>query len=313
MKDICHELQRLLHGAIMAEDTGNILFSGGLDTAIIAAILCGAKGPDYVHAITVSLGEGSEDSIYAEDLARRMGFHLTHIRVKPEEAIDAIPHLIRILKSFDPAIPNDLVVYFGLMRFYEDGAEKVLTGDGSDELFGGYDYMRRINPLSHYIKKIAKRLTFNSNVIGPYMGIKIGQPFLQEDVVAYALGIPDHMKINRHNKEVCGKWILRHAYEGILPDHILWQSKRPLEVGSSMGRLRHIISSMVRDGEYIHHDYPVGLMNKEHLYYYRIYREVVGEIPAPGENERPCPACGAGMAEDAFHCRICGNVTEWRL
>lgn len=80
-----------------------------------------------------------------------------------------------------------------------------------------------------------------------------------------------------------------------------------------MKALRSTISSLVKDEDFSHHPYPVRFMNKEHLYYYRVYKEVVGEIPRPGPSEKVCPNCRAGMHEDGFHCRICGSIIEERL
>ncbi len=100
----------------------------------------------------------------------------------------------------------------------------------------------------------------------------------------------------------------------MLPQEILWQSKRPLEYGSGMTELRKVIESRVLDEEFEEgkKKYPVRFWNKEHFYYYRIYRDVVGEIPAPEKGQKTCECCGAGMDQSAFHCKVCGGVTEWK-
>ncbi|MDO9529359.1 MAG: hypothetical protein Q7J27_09380, partial [Syntrophales bacterium] len=59
-------------------------------------------------------------------------------------------------------------------------------------------------------------------------------------------------------------------------------------------------------------NFPIKFWNKEHFYYYRIYREVVGGIPAPQKEEKTCECCGAGMNREAFHCKICGGVDRER-
>ena len=58
--------------------------------------------------------------------------------------------------------------------------------------------------------------------------------------------------------------------------------------------------------------YPINFLNKEHLYYYEIYRKEIGEIPKPKGTQKECPGCGAGMERTGFHCKICGYVSEWR-
>jgi len=89
-----------------------------------------------------------------------------------------------------------------------------------------------------------------------------------------------------------------------------WQSKRPLEYGSGMTFLRQIISSKISDQEFEEKKrfYPIRFMNKEHLYYYEIYKKQVGEIPKVEKNQKICPGCGTGLHQKAFHCRICGYV-----
>jgi asparagine synthase (glutamine-hydrolysing) len=57
----------------------------------------------------------------------------------------------------------------------------------------------------------------------------------------------------------------------------------------------------------------VKFINKEHLYYYKIYREVIGEIPEPKKGQNSCPGCGTGIGKGNFHCKICGYVLNWRV
>jgi len=107
---------------------------------------------------------------------------------------------------------------------------------------------------------------------------------------------------------------LRKAFEEILPQEILWQDKRPIECGSGMAKIRDIISSEVSEKEFsrANKTCSVKFINKEHYYYYKAYKDEVGNIPEPGEGEKECPACGAGMDIYAFHCKTCGNVLDWR-
>jgi asparagine synthase (glutamine-hydrolysing) len=141
----------------------------------------------------------------------------------------------------------------------------------------------------------------------------VRQPFLERDVIEFALQIQDEFRIREEHGTIHGKWILRKAFEDLLPARFIWQGKRPLEYGSGMTKLREIISSMVSDEEFQNNPYAVQFFNKEHFYYYKVFREVVGSIPKPKEGEKACPACGAGMPANAFHCHVCGFVLEWRL
>ncbi|OPY73725.1 MAG: Asparagine synthetase B (glutamine-hydrolyzing) [Syntrophorhabdus sp. PtaU1.Bin002] len=283
---------------------GGILFSGGLDSAALAFLLPG------VTAITVTLESQGEDLEYATYLNESLNLVHTHRRVTVMEALGAIPEVIRILKSFDPAIPNDLTVYFGLKHAKELGLTHVMTGDGSDEIFAGYRYMETMPDLAAYIRKLSRSLEFGSNRIGNFFGITIHQPFLEKNFLDWALAIGVDLKIREQDGKVWGKWILRHAFDGFLPPKVVWQAKRPLEEGSGMSSLRQIISSMVSDEEFSERgrEYPVQFMDKEHFYYYKIFRNKVGEIPPPQSGEKACPGCGAGIGREKSHCRVCGWV-----
>lgn len=306
MTEIIRNLRSKLSQVIKNNPYKGLLFSGGLDTSILASI-----SPE-VAGITVSLESGGEDAPYAHALARHFKLKHYHRRVEIDEAIEAIPEVIKILKSFDPALPNDLVVYFGLKFAKDLGLDRVATGDGSDELFAGYSYMKDIDDLEGYIEKIAEKMSFSSNVIGKFLEIKIIQPFIDKNIIDFALQIPIDLKIRVHNCKIYGKWILRRSFEDLLPKKIVWQNKRPLEYGSAMFRLRKIISDKVSDEEFRKNSTSIKFISKEHFYYYKIYRKFVGEIPQPKKNEKVCSGCGAGIKQDSFHCRICGFTMNWR-
>lgn len=302
MKEVIKGLKELLTETVKKSSYKGLLFSGGLDTSVLAVI------KPNVIAITVSLGSKGGDLHYSRLLAKFLNIEHFHRKVDIDEAIESIPKVIKILKSFDPAIPNDLAVYFGLEKVKNLGFDKVATGDGSDELFGGYSFMKDIDDLESYIKRISKRMSFSSNALGEFFGIKIIQPFCDREVIDFSLKIPAELKIRKYNGKVWGKWILRKAFEDVLPENIIWQDKRPLEYGSGMNRLREIITSKISDEDFKQKSglYPVKFMNKEHLYYYEIYKKEVREIPLLKNGQKRCPGCGAGIGKEAFHCWVCG-------
>jgi asparagine synthase (glutamine-hydrolysing) len=299
-------LRRRLRLAVEKEPAEALLFSGGLDSSVLACLSTDIK------LITVTLDLYGKDLVYAMKLADYLGLDLYHKKIHVEEAIGAIPTVIEILGSFDPAIPNDITVYFGLRFARELGITSVMTGDGSDELLGGYDYMQKIDKLDEYIGKITHGMYFSSNDIGSSLGIKIIQPYLDKDFVDLCLGIGASLKIREEKGKVWGKWILRKAFSDDLPEDIIWQDKRPLEYGSGTNELRRIISEKILDTEFEEKKrlYPIKFINKEHLYFYEIYKEVIGEIPEPRQGDEKCPGCGTGIKKGACHCRICGWTKE---
>ena len=220
MKDAVTELRKRLTIAVQKNTASGMLFSGGLDTSILAAI------NPRVKAITVSLKSYGEDIKYSDSVAKLLNMERFYRSVDIDEAVEAIPEVIKITKSFDPAIPNDLPVYFGLVLAKKLSMNRVMTGDGSDELFGGYSFMVNMNDLGKYIQRISQRMRFSSSEMGDFFGIEIPQPFIDKDIVGFALQIPVELKVRQDNGKVWGKWILRKAFEGILPEEFIWQDKK---------------------------------------------------------------------------------------
>ena len=307
-KFIFRELKRRFAEAVSRNQAEGILFSGGLDSALVAAYSTNCK------AISVGLESYGEDQYYAEKVAEFLKLDHYHKTVKIEEAVATIPEVIKILKSFDPAIPNDVTACLGLKCAKDMGIKTMITGDGSDELFLGYNFMLEKKDLKTYLDRMYRAMRFSSNKIGEDLGIDIKQPFLDKEFMNFSQGIDVGLKIRKENGKTWGKWILRKAFKDVLPQEVLWQSKRPLEYGSGMTELRKVVESKVSDEDFEKgkRDFPIRFLNKEHFYYYRIYQDVAGEIPVPKKDEKTCKCCGAGMDQSASHCKICGDVTEWK-
>ena len=309
--DICEELRSKLKEATRKNRADAILLSGGLDTSILAFIAKPAI------AFTVALKDSqAPDLIYSEKVSKLLGIEHKKMEFSVEEALNALPEVIRILKTFDLALPNDLSIYFALNLARKNNICSIMTGDGADELFAGYSYMASLPPkaLKKYISHLSKSWHFSANELGEALGIEVKQPFLDKDFVRFALEISPELKV----KNGIGKHILRKSFGDLIPPEIVWRKKEPIEYGSGSSRLRKIIENMVSEEEFraVKEKTGIKFINKEHSFYYRIYSEVVGEIPqaspsAPspftgegrGGVER-CPCCRASMGK--WHCRICG-------
>ena len=309
--DICEELRSRLKEATQKNRADAMLLSGGLDTSILAFIA------RPTTAFTVALKNSRAlDPIYSEQVSRLLGMENKKMEFSVEEALNTLPEVIRIMKTFNLALPNDLSIYFALKLARESNVSSVMTGDGSDELFAGYSYMAGLPPeaLDKYIRGLSKSWHFSANELGEAFGIEIKQPFLDDDFVRFALEISAELKV----KEGIGKYILRRSFDNLIPPEIIWRKKEPIEYGSGSNKLHEIIENMVSDEEFQSVKQKTGIkfMNKEHCYYYRIYSEVVGEIPkAPPSSPSPstvggggelesCPCCGAQLNKS--YCRTCG-------
>lgn len=302
VEDLAVLIRNKLTGLVRSNPADGIIFSGGLDSSVLAAL------DPAMQAITVSFCSQGRDIHYSGLTADYLGMNRFLLNVDVQQSLAAVPRVIKILKSFDPAIPNDLVVYFALKQAKKSGIKKIMAGDGSDELLAGYSYMQNMPDLENYIRRISRNMWFSSNILSDYFGIELIQPFMNPEFVDLALSIPRNLKINEYNGKFCGKWILRKAFEGMLPFEIIWQDKRPLEYGSGMTQLRKVITEKVEQEKLENHKYNVKFINKEHVYYYKIYNEVIGNVPVLQEGEEECPACLAGIKSDSWHCRVCGWV-----
>jgi asparagine synthase (glutamine-hydrolysing) len=297
--DICEQLKSKLREAVERNKADGILLSGGLDTSILAFVARLSTG------FTVALkGSLAADLVYSEKIAKLLGIQHKKMEFTTEEALATLPEVIRILKTFDLALPNDLSIYFALKLARENGISSVMTGDGADELFAGYSYMAELPPenLGRYIRRLSQNWHFSANKLGRALGVEVRQPFLDEDFVRFALEISPALKV----KDGVGKYILRKSFEDLIPAEIVWRRKEPIEYGSGSTKLHEIINGMVTDGEFqlATKEVDIKFINKEHFFYWRIYNEVVGEIPRAKVNEIRCPCCGAGMG--IYHCRTCG-------
>jgi len=296
---ICEQLRSKLTEAVERNEADGVLLSGGLDTSILAFLARARVG------FTVALKDSpASDLVYSEKVANLLGIQHKKMEFTTEKALAVLPQIIGILKTFDLALPNDLSIYFAIKLARENRIDSVMTGDGADELFAGYSYMAELPPkdLGRYIKKLLQNWHFSANELGRALGVEIRQPFLDEDFVRFALEISPELKV----QDRVGKYILRKSFESLLPAEIVWRRKEPIEYGSGSTKLHEIINNMVTDEEFqsAANKVDIKFINKEHFFYWRIYIEVVGQIPKAKADEISCPCCGAGMGR--YHCRTCG-------
>jgi len=167
------------------------------------------------------------------------------------------------------------------------GLMMMLFDEGANELFGGCDYLKELEPkeMSDEIVKRSQRL-YNTALLrvdrsASSHGLIPHVPFLDLDVFQYALSIPAELKVRR-NGQVIDKWILRRALDGVLPDDLLRPSEATLWQGAGVGfLLAQSAENQITDAEFCRERVlPNGwtLEDKEALMYYRIFREHFGDL-----------------------------------
>ena len=309
----CRELRQILMRAVERNLGDAILLSGGLDSSIIA--LLASKIGD-VKAVSVYLENSpGSDLRYAKMVAGFLGIeHLIRV-FNLDELEDAIRSTIRILRTFDPMeVRNSAAIYIALRHAKDNGRKVAMTGDGGDELFAGYSFLYNLDleELDHKIRKIWKRMSFSSTALGEALGIKVNQPYLDPEMLSFAEKLDSRFRIGFRDEKRYGKFILRMAFEEMLPEEIIWREKVPIEGGSGTSILPRIFDEKISNQDfdklrerYLMED-GVKIRSKEQLFCYQIYRELFGPPHPDGSTKKICPMCHSNVPDDASYCKVCG-------
>jgi len=313
VEQLCSELHLVLRGAVEKNLGGGLLLSGGVDTSIVASIAAKVASP---KAFTVAFREvDAPDLKYAERVAKYLGLrHKVHI-FNREELFDALTDCIKVMRTFDPVeIRNDVAIYIALRFARENGIESVMTGDGCDELFAGYSFFLDYEEdrLKLELEKIQNEMRFASVMLSEYLGMSAKLPFLDSDVKSFAVKLDPQYLVNFKKGQKWGKWLLRKAFEGILPEEVVWREKTPIEYGTGTTVLSSIFDLEISQEEFerekirLLKDDIVAVQSKEQMFYYGIYRSVIG-VPCMGNiGGRRCPRCNSSISQKASYCRTCG-------
>jgi asparagine synthase (glutamine-hydrolysing) len=293
--------------------TDGLLLSGGLDTTLLACLASKWAKPS---CITVAMrGAPTPDVGYARLVAShlRLEHHVHYFG--DDELNEGLRASIRVIKSFDPMeIRNSAAIYVALKAGKELGLKAFMTGDGADELFGGYGFLFGLDraELEAELAKLWANMRFASVPLARYLGVEARLPFLDPRFKTLAENLDVRLKVRSEGGQVWGKWVLRKASEKLIPREIVWRAKVPIEVGTGTTILPWLFESKIPDvefnekkEEYLKKD-GVVIRDKEHLYYYQIYRQLIGLPAEAGGGDRKCPQCGAGVGEGSTFCRTCG-------
>lgn len=310
-----HELLALLGSIVSGTEFDGIVLSGGVDSSLLAAVA--AKMKQYTAVTMVYRGSGAEDRHYSSIVAKKLGMPHILSDFGLEEAAQAAREVVRIMRTFDHvALRNDITIYLALRRCSELGMSSVITGDGGDELFAGYDYMIKMedDELSQYISALTERWTFSAPLLGKSIGIKVIQPYLDRRVVRLACALPPNWRVKRSG-EVYGKWILRSLLEDLGLPMVAYRRKEPIEVGSGSAAISSLLlQEMGEEANAVEEealDDGVVFWSKEQAYFYKLYKEHFGSLPRPKEGEPSCGCCGAPLEPKRIACRYCG-FCNWR-
>ena len=216
------------------------LLSGGLDSSLITMLVCQARKELGIHEPleTYSIGlDGAEDLKYASIVADYLGTKHTTIIMPEEDFLNAIPHVIYAIESYDTTTVRASVGNFLVAKYISQHskAKIVFNGDGSDEVCGGYLYMKRA-PDDIEFDKECRRLVSDiylfdgkrSDRCISYHGLEARTPFLDRAFVELYLSVPSLLRFTE-----CEKNLLRLSFTHMLPESILWRKKEAFSDGVS--------------------------------------------------------------------------------
>jgi len=311
IESVCLELRGRLEESVKRNLTDGILLSGGIDTSILAVI---ASRYTSLKAVTVALKDApAPDVEHAELMAEKLELDHTVHKFGEKELHEAMREVVRIRKSFDPMeVRNSSAIHIGLKIAKRKGVSTVMTGDASDELFAGYSFLfgSSRDVLERRLRRIWDKMTFSSIPMARVHGLEARLPYLDPEFKRYAMELDPVFKIREERGRVYGKWILYKAYEEVLPEKIAWRVKMPIEYGSGTTTLPEKFEKSVSDEEFndkrVRYRGEVEIRDKEHLFYYEMYRSIHGPPSPEDMNGVVCPMCTSNVDEGVTHCRTCG-------
>jgi asparagine synthase (glutamine-hydrolysing) len=286
-----------------------LLLSGGLDSSILASMV----QPSY--SVTSALGADAPDLVFARQVAKKCGAKHAEVVFKHERMLELVASVVQILKTFDPIeIRNSVVALAGIAQAKSDGYSAIMTGDGGDELFAGYNYLSKYHDdferLDRELRRLWHVMHFSSLRLGENLGIEVKTPYLDPEFMRYAMSLAVEHKVGEHDGRKWGKFILRRCFEPELGSMIAWRPKLAQEQGAGTDRFGEYIDGKIDDLTFANRKRTaqaegVRLRNKEHLHYYGLFRSYFAP-PREDDCESRCPDCRGCIELDRRYCRICG-------
>lgn len=313
---LTREARTLIHDVVKKNLADGFMFSAGTDTQIIAYEAI--KYKSGIPCLTLAFKHGQpKDAQYVKMMVDFL--HLKHetYQFGKEDLMKFYPQVVEALKKFDPMeIRNSLPVYIGLTLFKEKGVKTVFTGDALDELFG-YPWQFHLTEEQFAVKQqeMWAEMGFSSIPMAKSLGMEIKAPFLDPEFQEWAKKIPIKYKINMYNGVKYGKWILRKAYEDVIPHDAIWRPKAPLEAGTGTETLHTYFNGTFTPEEFkekvakIKEEDDVEIVDQEQLLYYQQFRKVFGkpkEVFPQTPGAIQCPKCKSWQVTKIQFCKKCG-------
>ena len=284
-------LEAAVHRQLMSDVPYGVLLSGGLDSSVTSALA--KKYADKrvesgdtqeawwprLHSFSVGL-DGSPDLAAAQKVADYIGTVHHEIKFTIQEGLDAIKDVIYNLETYDiTTIRASTPMYLMARVIKSMGVKMVLSGEGADELFGGYLYFHKAPSAEEFHKETVRKLDklhmydcLRANKSLASWGIEGRVPFLDKEFMDVA------MRLNPEDKMIDGermeKWVIRKAFEKYLPESVAWRQKEQFSDGvgySWIDTLKEVVEQEVSDEQLANarFKFPVQTPTSKEEFYYR--------------------------------------------
>ena len=313
-------LEQAVHRQLMSDVPYGVLLSGGLDSSITSALAKkysknriesdDQKAAWYpqLHSFAVGL-IGSPDLKAAKLVADHIGSIHHEVTFTVQEGLDAIKDVIFHLETYDVTTVRASTPMYLMARVIKSmGIKMVLSGEGADEIFGGYLYFHKApNPKEFHketVRKLEKLYQYDclrANKSLAAWGIEGRVPFLDKEFIDVAMRInPKDKMINKDRME---KWVLRKSFENYLPDSVAWRQKEQFSDGVGydwIDSLKELVNKEVSDAMFKNAKFTFPFqtpMSKEEYYYRSIFEShFPSETAAKTVPSVPSIACSTPIA-----------------
>ncbi|CAD1789995.1 asparagine synthetase B [Xanthomonas arboricola pv. juglandis] len=296
LQELREAFERAVHRQLMTDVPYGVLLSGGLDSSLVAAVAARyarhrieendtteAWWP-RLHSFAIGL-KGSPDLAAAEVAAAALGTVHHGFEYSFEEGLDALPEVIRHIETYDvTTIRASTPMFLLARRIKAMGVKMVLSGEGSDEIFGGYLYFHKAPNAREFHEELVRKLDalnnydcLRANKSMMAWGVEPRVPFLDREFLDVAMRMDASFKMI--DKTSSGatrmeKGVLREAFAGYLPESILWRQKEQFSDGVGYGwidGLKAHAAAQVSDRELAaaSRRFPVNPPQTKEAYFYR--------------------------------------------
>jgi len=290
-------LEEAVRRQMMTDVPYGVLLSGGLDSSLVAAcaarfarrrVETGGREEAWwprLHSFAIGL-EGSPDLAAARVVAQAIGTSHHEFKFTVDEGLDALPEVIRHIETYDvTSVRASTPMYLMARRIKAMGVKMVLSGEGSDEIFGGYLYFHKAPSAKAFHDETARKIEalhlYDCNRANKAMaawGVEARVPFLDLEFLDLAMSMDAEHKRTRPGR--MEKAVLREAFAGCLPDAILWRQKEQFSDGVGYGwidSLKTHAERTIGDAELAHAAGRFAVnppATKEALMYRRIFDQL---------------------------------------